>query len=98
MLSKFTVAALSFAVSTEALTLNLGLEAELPTSCLVKSEQVITLPGEHAGESTIDNFEYLIDEAIDEDYHFAGLEVCLEEPESHDDLEHRAIIGFQVTL
>ena len=38
MLSKFTVAALSFAASTQALMLNLGLEAELPASCLNVSE------------------------------------------------------------
>ena len=100
MLSKFTVAALSFAASTKALMLNLGLEAELPASCLNVSEQVITLAGDHAEEEAINNLTYLTADwrDVDKSFHLKKVEVCLEEPESHSDHEHRAIKGLHAIL
>ena len=80
--------------------LNLGLEAELPASCLNVSEQVITLAGDHVGETAINNLDYLTDGIvqIDDGFHLKSVEVCLEEPESHSDHEHRAIIGLAANL
>ena len=104
MLSKFTVAALTFAASTQALMLNLGDEDELPlpltASCLNVSEKVITLAGEHKGEEAINNVDVLTSKwrGITDDFHLSSVEVCLERPEGHNDYEHSAIRGLQANI